>query len=235
MRVTQIGHSTVLVESDDVSLIFDPFFGRFGNPAYRRTAPPARTREDCRDVDAVLISHAHFDHIDRRYLRGLAPMVPVFVPSHAAWWIALKCGKSVRGVTPWREITIGSARIVPVPAHHSAPAVGYVVSIDGKTIYFAGDTYAGSFMKEIGDRFQPDVCLMPVATFRIPMTMGNHGAVDAARMIRPRTIIPIHLGIEPRMPLLRRAENAESFQRLAREERLAAAIVPLEPGESYSW
>ena len=42
MRVTQIGHSTVLVESGNLRLIFDPFFGRFGNPAYRRTAPPAR-------------------------------------------------------------------------------------------------------------------------------------------------------------------------------------------------
>ena len=235
MRVTQIGHSTVLVESGDLRLIFDPFFGRFGNPAYRRTAPPARSREDCRDVDAVLISHAHFDHIDRPYLRALARTVPVYAPNSAAWWIALKCGRSVRGVTPWREIGVGSARIVPVPARHSAPAVGYVVAAEGKTIYFAGDTYAGSFMKEIGDRFEPDVCLMPVATFRIPMTMGNQGAVEAAQMIRPRTIIPIHLGIEPRMPLLRRPESAESFRRLAREERLPAAIVSLEPGESFSW
>jgi len=235
MRVTQIGHSTVLLESGDLRLIFDPFFGRFGNPAYRRTAPPALGREACRDVDGVLISHAHFDHIDRKYLRALPPAVPVLVPHRAAWWIALTCGRTVHGVTPWREISIDGARIVPVPAHHSAPAVGYVVSVEGKTIYFAGDTYAGAFMKEIGDRFEPDVCLMPVATFRIPMTMGNRGAVEAAQLIRPRTIIPIHLGIEPRMSLLRRDEDAESFQRLAREERVPASIVPLGPGESYTW
>ena len=54
-------------------------------------------------------------------------------------------------------------------------------------------------------------------------------------MIRPRTIIPIHLGLEPRVPMLRRAESAESFRSLARAERLAANIVSLEPGESYSW
>ena len=235
MRVTQIGHSTVLLESGELRLIFDPFFGRFGNPAYRRTAPPALGREDCRDVDAVLISHAHFDHIDRPYLRALPATVPVFVPQRAAWWITLTSGRVVRGVTPWREIAIDGARIVPVPAHHSAPAVGYVVAVEGRTVYFAGDTYVGAFMKEIGDRFQPDVCLMPVATFRIPMTMGNRGAVQAAQMLRPRTIIPIHLGIEPRVPLLRRDEDAASFQRLAREERVPASIVPLAPGESYSW
>jgi L-ascorbate metabolism protein UlaG (beta-lactamase superfamily) len=235
MRVTQIGHSTVLVEAAGLRLILDPFFGRHGNPAYRRKLPPARTREDCLDVDAVFISHAHFDHIDRRYLRAISADVPVFAPHRAAWWIALTCGREIHGVRPWRQFTIGSAYIIPVTARHTTPGVGYVISIEGKTLYFAGDTYVGHFMKEIGDRFRPDVCLMPVARYRIPTTMGNRGALEAARMIHPRTIIPIHLGLEPRVPMFRRAENAESFRRLARAERLAANIVSLEPGESYAW
>ena len=235
MRVTEIGHSTVLVEAADLRLILDPFFGGRGNPAYRRKAPPALTREQCQDVDAVLISHAHFDHIDRQYLRALTSGVPVFAPQGTAWWIGLRCGRRVRGVTPWRQITLDRVAIIPVPAHHAAPAVGYVISADGKTVYFAGDTYAGRFMKEIGDRFAPDVCLMPVAADRIPLTMGNQGALEAARMIHARTIIPIHLGIEPRAAMLRRGESVESFRRLARSERLPAAIVALEPGESFSW
>ena len=99
----------------------------------------------------------------------------------------------------------------------------------GRKVVFDG------FMKEVGDRFRPDVCLMPVARHRIPTTMGNVGALEAARLIRPRTIIPIHLGLEPRLVPLRRAETAESFRELAGGERLAADIVSLEPGESYSW
>ena len=75
----------------------------------------------------------------------------------------------------------------------------------------------------------------PVARNRIPTTMGNAGALEAARLIRPRTIIPIHLGLEPRVAALRRAETAESFRILARNERLTAAVVSLEPGESYCW
>ena len=235
MRVTEIGHSSVLVEAAGLRLILDPFFGRHGNPAYRRTVPPARTREDWLDVDAVLISHTHFDHIDRRYLRELAPGIPIFAPRRVAWWLAFTCGRQIRRITPWRQFIVGSATIVPVTARHTAPGVGYVISAKGKTIYFAGDTYVGQFMREIGDRFQPDVCLMPVATSRIPTTMGNRGAIEAARMIHPRTIIPIHLGIEPRFPFLRRHETAESFRRLARDERLSANIVLLEPGQSFSW
>jgi L-ascorbate metabolism protein UlaG (beta-lactamase superfamily) len=235
MRVTQIGHSTVLVEAAGLRLLLDPYFGRRGNPAYRRRLPPARSREACLDVDAVLISHAHFDHVDRRYLRAIPSDIPVFAPHRVAWWISLVCGREIRPVKPWRQVMIGDVYVVPVTARHTAPGVGYVIAAEGKTLYFAGDTFAGRFMKEIGDRFQPDVCLMPVARYRIPTTMGNEGAVRAARLLRTRTIIPIHLGIEPRFAALRRAESAESFRALARGERLAANIVSLEPGESYCW
>ena len=235
MRVTQIGHSTVLIEAAGLRLILDPYFGRRGNPAYRRRSPPARSREACLDVDAVLISHAHFDHIDRRYLRAISSDIPVFAPQRVAWWISLICGREIHAVKPWRQFMIGTAYVVPVNARHTAPGVGYVISAEGKTLYFAGDTFAGRFMKEIGDRFRPDVCLMPVARHRIPTTMGNAGAVEAARLLRPRTIIPIHLGLEPRFSALRRAETVESFRTLARGERLAANIVSLEPGESYCW
>ena len=235
MRVTQIGHSTVLVKAGGLRLLLDPYFGQHGNPAYRRRSPPARSREACLDVDAVLISHAHFDHIDRRYLRAISRDIPVFAPRRVARCIYLICGRDIHAVEPWRQFMIGSVYVVPVTAWHTAPAVGYVISANGKTLYFAGDTFAGRFMKEIGDRFHPDVCLMPVARHRIPTTMGNAGAVHAARLLRPRTIIPIHLGVEPRWAALRRTETAESFRSLARSERLAAKIVSLEPGESYCW
>jgi L-ascorbate metabolism protein UlaG (beta-lactamase superfamily) len=108
MRVTQIGHSTVLVEAAGIRLILDPFFGRHGNPTYRRRRPPARAREDCLDVDAVLISHAHFDHIDRLYLREISADVPVFAPHHAAWWIALTCDREIHGVRPWRQFRVAA-------------------------------------------------------------------------------------------------------------------------------
>lgn len=235
MRITQIGHSTVLVEAVGVRLILDPYFGRHGNLAYRRPLPPARSRQACLGVDAVLISHAHFDHVDRRYLRALPRHTPTFAPRGVAWWIALTCRREIRAVEPWRQFMVGSAYVIPVTARHTIPGVGYVISVEGKTLYFAGDTFVGRFMKEIGDRFRPDVCLMPVARDRIPTTMGNAGAVEAARLIRPGTIIPIHLGLEPRVALLRRPETAESFRTLARGERMAANIVSLEPGESYSW
>ena len=63
-----IGHSTVLIEIAGLRILTDPFFGE-GNLAYRRLCAPARTREELRDVDLVLLSHHHFDHVDGRFLR----------------------------------------------------------------------------------------------------------------------------------------------------------------------
>ena len=62
MRITMIGHSTVLIEAGGMKILTDPYFGTWGNPAYKRLAPPARKREELRDVDLVLVSHNHWDH-----------------------------------------------------------------------------------------------------------------------------------------------------------------------------
>ena len=91
----------------------------------------------------------------------------------------------------------------------------------------------GGFMRAIAARLHPAVCLMPVTTFRTPMTMGNRGACEA--MLGARVIIPIHLGIEPRAPLLRRGETVESFRVALRDARSDTRVVSLEPGESFEW
>ena len=235
MRVTLIAHSTTLIESGGIRLLTDPYFGRRGNLAYARTAMPACAGAELRDVSAVLVSHAHFDHVDRAYLKSLGAEVPVFAPAPTARWIALKGGHSTRGLRPWTELDVEGIRVTAVPAKHTAPALGYVIGHDGKVAYFAGDTFRGAFMKEIRERCRPDVCLMPVTTFRIPMTMGNESACEAARVLGARVIIPIHLGIQPRSPLLRRRETVDSFRAELRRRNVDACVVSLAPGESYEW
>jgi L-ascorbate metabolism protein UlaG (beta-lactamase superfamily) len=75
-----IGHCTVLIETAGRQIITDPCFGSGGSPIYERLAPPAKTREELRDVDLVLLSHSHWDHSDRRYLRMLSNDTPVVTP-----------------------------------------------------------------------------------------------------------------------------------------------------------
>ncbi len=97
----------------------------------------------------------------------------------------------------------------------------------------AGDTYHGPFMAEIGRRFRIDVALLPVTTYRIPMTMGEKSAVLAARDLNPATVIPIHLGLRPRSPLLRTRQTPQGFERRLRQAGLDTPVVHLAAGASW--
>ena len=222
MKITIIGHSTVLLETQEMRILTDPYFGLKGNLAYARIAPPSRTREDLRDVHLVLVSHNHWDHTDPRFFRSLAPDVPVLAPKGSAPLTRLKGAKNVIGLKKWEQKQFAGANITAVPASHIAITRGYVIQADGKTIYFAGDTYYRPFMQDIGARFQLDLALLPVTTYRIPMTMGEESAVRAVRALSPRTVIPIHLGITPRNPLLRTKDTPEGFR-----QRVQSAGLPV--------
>jgi L-ascorbate metabolism protein UlaG (beta-lactamase superfamily) len=131
-------------------------------------------------------------------------------------------------------VPFGAITITAVPAWHIAVTRGYVIESEGKRVYFAGDTYYGPFMREIGQRFQLDVALIPVTTFRVPMTMGEKAAVRAVHDLNPSVVIPIHLGVRPRSPLLRTNHTPEGFARRVSEAGLEAEIVILKEGESWT-
>jgi L-ascorbate metabolism protein UlaG (beta-lactamase superfamily) len=112
--------------------------------------------------------------------------------------------------------------------------VGYVIAAEGKSVYFAGDTYFAGFMERIGRDLHPDVALIPVTTYRIPMTMGELSAVHAVQTLAPKTVIPIHLGIRPRSPLMRTSQTPEGFRERVRQAGIAANVAILHEGESWS-
>ena len=234
MRITMIGHSTVLIEMNRQKIITDPYFGTWGHIAYKRLAPPAKTREELRDVDLVLISHNHWDHIDRKYLRLLPKDVPIMAPHLTAWITRLVGARSVTGMKPWEEKQFGELKITAVPAFHVTKTTGYIIQGEQKQVYFAGDTYYGSFMEKIGNRYNLDAALIPVTTFRIPMTMGEKSAVKAISKLKPAMVIPIHLGVIPRSPLLRTSQTPLGFEKRIREAGLKTRVVILKEGESYA-
>ncbi len=234
MRITMIGHSTVLIETGGMKILTDPYFGTWGNPAYARLAPPARSREELMDVDLVLVSHNHWDHTDRAFLGGLAPEVPVLSPRRTRWMTRLHGAHAPIGLKPWEQRTFGSVTVTAVPARHVTATIGYVVESEGQRVYFAGDTYYRPFMKKIGQRLPADVALIPVTTYRIPMTMDEAAAVKAVHDLRPAVVIPIHLGIRPRSPLLRTAQSPEGFIRRLRAAGLTTEVVILAEGQSWS-
>jgi len=233
VRITMVGHSTLLLEGAGTRLVTDPWFGTFGNLAYARLRAPAFRREELCDFDGVLVSHGHWDHTDRKFLRGLDRSIPVLGPSGTSAMMRVKGARNFQPMRAWESREVGAAVVTAVPALHLARTIGFVVQLDGVCAYFAGDTYRRPFMAEIGRRFRIDVALLPVATFRIPMTMGDRGAAAAVNDLGPPTVIPIHLGIAPRSIVLRSAQTVASFERRLRHDGRTTNVSHLREGEYW--
>jgi L-ascorbate metabolism protein UlaG (beta-lactamase superfamily) len=234
MRITLIGHSTVLIEAAGKKILTDPWFGLGGNLFYARLRPPARTRQELTDVNLVLASHHHWDHIDNQYLRLLTQDVPIVVPWQTRWLTRLHGIKNVIGITAWESHHFGEITVTAVPASHIIFTVGFVIQVEGKQIYFAGDTFYHPAMEKIGQQFQLVAALIPVTTFRVPMTMGEKGAVRAVQALKPSAILPIHLGVRARQPLFRTDPTPEGFIKRLRETGLTTPVVILREGESWT-
>ncbi len=197
-RLTYLGHATVLIELDGVRILTDPVLAARLGPM-RRWGPTPDPAE-IGAVDAVVISHAHPDHFHRASLRtvrgGPLVVVPRGLGVRATW-----AGHRVREVTVDDSIEIGGVRVTAVharhgrwPLHPSARSLGYL--IEGSTgIYFAGDTALHPGMARLAGRV--DVALLPVGRWgppRGPARLTPSSAVDAAGLVRARTVIPIHWG-----------------------------------------
>ena len=231
MRITMVGHSTVLIEMGGQRVLTDPYFGLRGNPAFSRVAPPANSREESREVEGVLISHSHWDHVDGPYLRSLGE-TPVITPKRNRWLLKILGGQNVLGLKEWESLEIGGLRVTSVPALHLAVAAGFVLEGEGKAVYFAGDTFCRPFLGEIAKRFRLDLALLPVTTYRFPMTMGEKQAVKAVSLLKPRVVVPIHLGIRPRSPFMRNGQTPEGFARLLGESGSSTQVALLAEGDS---
>jgi L-ascorbate metabolism protein UlaG (beta-lactamase superfamily) len=240
-RLTYVGHATVLIEQDGTRLLTDPLL-RPGIAHVRRRVP-LPDLEDLRDLDAVLISHAHADHLDVPSLRLLAHGGPVVAPRGSAG-ILRKAGlRDVIEMVPGDRCTVGSAELEAVPAAHDGkrqplgsdmPALGFLVSGPAR-VYFAGDTDLFDGMRDLADGL--DGALLPISGWGRHVPAGHltpERAAVALEMLRPRWAIPVHWGTYAgpggRHVLTDPARAAREFARWAAEIAPGVEILVPEPG-----
>ena len=197
-----LGHSTVLVELDGVRVLTDPVTRSRVGPL--RRVEPAVSHSRLHDIDAVLISHLHWDHLDVPSLKSLGRDTRIYLPAGAGTWLRGIGFSDVHEMAVGDTMEIGSLRVAGVPAVHSgfrpplgptATAMGFV--IDGsRSIYFAGDTELFDGMGELPGPI--DVALLPVWGWGPTLGRGLHldpvRAAMSLRLIRPRAAVPIHWG-----------------------------------------
>lgn len=204
IRLTWIGHATVVVDLDGVRLVTDPLLRRHAGPLRRIGPPPDPAAWE--DPDAVLVSHLHADHASVGSLRMLTG-VPMLTGAANARWLRARVGARTLDLPEdrWRELGDVAVRLVradhaarPMP-HRPNGTHGHLLRGRTETVWFAGDTSVYPEMAALPELAEGrvDVALLPIAGWGPRLSAGHMGpaeAVDAVELVRPRAVLPIHHG-----------------------------------------
>lgn len=210
VKVHWIGHATLLIQIYDKWILTDPNFSKSIGLIVKRYIETPISLADVPELDAVLISHTHFDHLDQSTLKQLKVKGRVLVPKGAGVYIPnLHDAKKVE-MEPWQAEEANQIKITAVPARHFGgrwlidnlwdddPYTGYVIEYKGITFYFAGDTgYQKAQFKEIGKKFNIDIAFLPVGPSKgpnNPVHINPIESVDTFLDLGAKKMIPMHYG-----------------------------------------
>jgi L-ascorbate metabolism protein UlaG (beta-lactamase superfamily) len=224
-----MGNCTILLSSKNSQILLDPYFNNYGNLFYKRTSPVSPYYKSIKHLDAILLSHAHFDHTDIIFLNKFKNKCPIYSPKLSLKPLIFKS----KWINKGDEFNIGDFSITVVQANHICPAVGYIIRAEGSTIYFSGDTYYGKFIKSISEKFTIDIAMLTVTRYLLPMTMGEKGSLQCLKDLKPKYFIPIHQDIAQRF----QPNSKISYSRLNNklmQENLPTKIVKLNNGDVFN-
>lgn len=216
LRVTWLGHSTVLIEIDGHVVLTDPVWGQRTSPVDwlgpERWYPPPLALGDLPALDAVLISHDHYDHLDYPTIVALADhdtrfFAPLGVGAHLeAWGVP---ADRIEDVDWWDAHAVGELTITTAPARHASGReildqnrtlwAGYAIRSKHHNVFFSGDTGLFPGMTEIAERLGPfELTMVEVGAYGQAWPdwhLGPEQAVQAHRMLQGEVLLPIHWGL----------------------------------------
>lgn len=216
-QITWIGHSTALIQHRGLNILTDPVFSDRASPigfmGPKRFTSPALTIDDLPPIDFVLISHNHYDHLDRPSVRAIGARPVWMVPLGLREWFvdAGIPGEKVFELDWWETKPFIGASFTAAPLQHWSSRspwdrnemlwVSWVARIDDFSVWFGGDTgYNDVQFKEIGERFGGfDLALIPIGAyaprwFMKSMHVNPAEAVTIFKEIGARRAVPIHWG-----------------------------------------
>ncbi|MFK3979625.1 MBL fold metallo-hydrolase [Micromonospora sp. NPDC050397] len=218
VRITHVGGPTTMIEVGGWRLLTDPTFdppgGRYNfgwGTSSRKTVGPALAAAELPPVDAILLTHDHHgDNLDIAG-RALLPAAGVVVTTVAG---AGRLGGTARGLAPWASTRLTGPGRVPIeitatPCRHGPPlsrpivgeVTGFALRWEGQehgVLWISGDTVLYDGVRQVADRLTVDVAVLHLGGVRFPVTgplrytMTARQAVELCRLLRPRTVVPVH-------------------------------------------
>jgi L-ascorbate metabolism protein UlaG (beta-lactamase superfamily) len=261
LRITWLGHSTLILEIGGKRILTDPVFSKRTSPS--QWWGPARFHEvplalaDLPALDAVIISHDHFDHLDMGSIKALAGKVPFFTPlgvgQHLEYW-----GGPADQITEldwWQSIKLDDLELHCTPSRHfsgrsllgrnATQWASWSLISPTRRLFFSGDTGMFPGFSEIGERLGPfDVTLLEVGAYDAAWAdvhLGPEQAVAAHKLLRGTLMMPVHWGTfnlavhawtEPAERLIAAADKEGVTVRIPRP---GGQIDVADPGELDRW
>lgn len=217
LRVTFVNHATVLVQQDGVNVLTDPIWSERASPLSfvgpKRARPPGLRFEDLPPLDAIVVSHNHYDHMDLptlKRLRRAFPRAPIVVGIGNAPLLTSKGLSPVIELDWWKPVKLGPLTVVGAKTQHfsnrglldadGALWLGFVLETAHARTYFGGDTAYGPHFAEARRRLGPmRLAILPIGAFRPewfmgPVHMSPAQAVQAHQDLEAGASVAMHFG-----------------------------------------
>jgi L-ascorbate metabolism protein UlaG (beta-lactamase superfamily) len=265
LRLTYVGHSTFLIQMDGLNILTDPIWSErcspfsWGGP--RRFTRPGLRLEDLPPIDAVLLSHNHYDHVDQPTLAQLAQRgAPYSLVPLGNRELVREAGITKVDELDWWQSTRLSpdVTVTLVPAQHFSSRTfwdrnralwgGFVISGPSGHVYFSGDSGYGPHFREIAARFSPiRVAILPIAPFQPKSSTGGSAGSRLRVHMGPAEAVLAHQDLGARISF---AAHFRVFQlgpdgiddavqglasTLKKRELQPGVFLALNPGQSREW
>jgi L-ascorbate metabolism protein UlaG (beta-lactamase superfamily) len=204
--ITWIGHASFLIQLAGMNVLIDPNWSMWLS-VIKRLKRPGFHIDHLPSIDLVLVTHAHFDHLNRRSLRRVAADQPIVVPTGVGNLVHDLGFNIVHELEHWEQIETGPLKISLTPCHHWGARMladqhrgfgGFIIEGNDRSIFHCGDSAYFSGFEEIGERFPIEIALLPIGAYDAPskreVHMNPEEAVRAFLELRARTLVPMHYG-----------------------------------------